>query len=490
MAQTFTGLKLQGEIAKFGQLELSDVTGFAELPDGKIVSGSESGTLILWEGNLVKAHLVLDQSLKTPLHHGMIEVVYLDPEHHEYFITAGGDGYIKWWKFHDIDNAEADEILEVVIAPYKEKLIRDESNGGEPAYIVNMIRGRDHWLITDGKGKIWKMMMDEQMTVSEITDFHSGGVRDLAVTNVFNSTLTIGEDGQVKLWDFVKDKKFYARRFIGQGTCCDLMTQSDLNHGRIVAVGFDNGIVRILLMGLSDFIILRAFKAHDTPVIKLKYTPDTTMLATASLDGDIFFFTLAGNGNLQTYEPLCMVQVPCGQDEEGNPVKTQINDMCWDSESQHLLVVCSNGYAYRYQKPQAKDVDNTETFLANLPCKIWKIKMMEFQMKKNQKKDEEEEEKKRRMRLRGELPKEEDEPEEDWEPESILACNFTNDKTGYFIITSQGLFQGYLYICDFNQPRPYLCIEIAKNTLCRQINFSPSGELLLLGFDNGEIQIR
>lgn len=113
MAQTFTGLKLQGEIGKFGQLDLSDVSGFAELPDGKVVSGSESGTLILWEGNLVKAHLVLDQNEKTPLHNGMIEVVYLDPHEHEFFITAGGDGKIKWWKFQDIDNAEADETLEV-----------------------------------------------------------------------------------------------------------------------------------------------------------------------------------------------------------------------------------------------------------------------------------------------------------------------------------------------------------------------------------------
>lgn len=42
----------------------------------------------------------------------MIEVVYLDEDH---FITAGGDGYIKWWKFSDIDNAEADETIEVVI---------------------------------------------------------------------------------------------------------------------------------------------------------------------------------------------------------------------------------------------------------------------------------------------------------------------------------------------------------------------------------------
>ena len=40
-------------------------------------------------------------------------------------------------------------------------------------------------------------------------------------------------------------------------------------------------------------------------------------------------------------------------------------------------------------------------------------------MQKNQKKDEAEEEKKRRMRLRGELPPEEDEPEEDWDPECI-----------------------------------------------------------------------
>ncbi len=80
--------------------------------------------------------------------------------------------------------------------------------------------------------------------------------------------------------------------------------------------------------------------------------------------------------------------------------------------------------------------------------------MMEFQMKKNQKKDPEEEEKKKRMRLRGELPKEEDEPEENWDPEPILACLYTQDGSGRFIITSQGLFSGYYYICDFNNLRP------------------------------------
>jgi hypothetical protein len=100
--------------------------------------------------------------------------------------------------------------------------------------------------------------------------------------------------------------------------------------------------------------------------------------------------------------------------------------------------------------------------VANLPYREWLIKMMEFQMKKNQKKDPEEEEKKKRMRLRGELPKEEDEPEENWDPEPILSCLYTTDGTGRFIITSQGLFSGFYYICDFNSLRPLQAIAIPK----------------------------
>lgn len=57
MADTFTGLKLQGEIGKFGKSELSDIVGYVELPDGKVLSGSESGILLLWDGNIVKCEI-------------------------------------------------------------------------------------------------------------------------------------------------------------------------------------------------------------------------------------------------------------------------------------------------------------------------------------------------------------------------------------------------------------------------------------------------
>ena len=54
MAQTFTGLKLQGDIGKFGAVELSDVAAYAELPGGKVLSGSEDGNLLLWEEQFIK----------------------------------------------------------------------------------------------------------------------------------------------------------------------------------------------------------------------------------------------------------------------------------------------------------------------------------------------------------------------------------------------------------------------------------------------------
>jgi hypothetical protein len=46
---------LQGALGRFGAVELSDVAAFVELPDGKVLSGSETGDLLLWEGGLIKA---------------------------------------------------------------------------------------------------------------------------------------------------------------------------------------------------------------------------------------------------------------------------------------------------------------------------------------------------------------------------------------------------------------------------------------------------
>jgi hypothetical protein len=82
--------------------------------------------MIVWEGQFVKAHLLLDVEENKPLHKGMIEVMIADGE---FYITAGHDGYIKWWRITDIDTAEADEGLDFAIKPIKEVLIADDEEG-------------------------------------------------------------------------------------------------------------------------------------------------------------------------------------------------------------------------------------------------------------------------------------------------------------------------------------------------------------------------
>lgn len=36
MAHSFTGLKLQGQLGRFGRTALTDIEGYVELPDGKV----------------------------------------------------------------------------------------------------------------------------------------------------------------------------------------------------------------------------------------------------------------------------------------------------------------------------------------------------------------------------------------------------------------------------------------------------------------------
>ena len=267
MAQTFTGLKLQGDGGKFGQIDLSDVSSFYELPDGKMLSGTEQGTLILWEGVLVKAHLVLEKETKAPVHKGMIEVILYEDKH---FITAGADGYIKWWPLADIDGAEGDDCQEVAIRPTKEVSISTPE--GEFAHIIHMIKGKGMWLIQDAKGRLWQLdAKDYQATV--IREFQSGAITDIALSDTFNMAITTGEDGLVKVWDYLREKPLYQVKYEGRAECIDILRRSDVNKGRICVVGYSTGVVRVLGLGETKLEMANVFKAHDTAVVKVKYCP-------------------------------------------------------------------------------------------------------------------------------------------------------------------------------------------------------------------------
>lgn len=90
MARTFTGLKLQGQLGKFGKKEISDIDGYVELPDGKVLSGSEWGNMLLWDGGLIKVEIC--RKNKKPCHVGPIQQILMDEGE---LMTIGVDGFVR-----------------------------------------------------------------------------------------------------------------------------------------------------------------------------------------------------------------------------------------------------------------------------------------------------------------------------------------------------------------------------------------------------------
>ncbi|VEL34578.1 unnamed protein product [Protopolystoma xenopodis] len=104
MADTFTGLKLQGNLGKFGKIELSDIEGFVILPDGKVLSGCEWGNMLVWEGDLIKVQIA--RKGHRPCHQREIMQIIMDEGE---LMTIGRDGWIRTWDFETIDTAECTE---------------------------------------------------------------------------------------------------------------------------------------------------------------------------------------------------------------------------------------------------------------------------------------------------------------------------------------------------------------------------------------------
>jgi WD40 repeat protein len=72
------------------------------------------------------------------------------------------------------------------------------------------------------------------------------------------------------------------------------LPHTDVNKGRVFAAGFDNGIVRFLSIHTEGLDIMKSFKAHEDPILGIKFSKDLKCLVTASETGDVFFFEMDG----------------------------------------------------------------------------------------------------------------------------------------------------------------------------------------------------
>ncbi|GBG93046.1 hypothetical protein CBR_g58401 [Chara braunii] len=344
MALTFTGLKLQGEIGKFGQTPLSDVAGYAELPDGKVLSGTESGSLLMWDGGLIKCEIRKPEGV--PCHQGMIEEVFLDRDMGQ-IVTAGVDGYVKFWSFEAIDAADTiDEKSTVEIEPVEEICI------GAGVRIKSLLREPDHWLIQDEGGSLLRVQLPTYRPI-KLLDFHMGSISAIDCSPISHHAVTGGSDGTIRLFDYRRKTHLHSRRFNAAVTTLSWLPKHVESSGRTVISGFADGVVRVLSCSATSWDLRHVLKPHKAAVNAIAVTHDGQVVASASADATVFFFD-----QVTTFGPIGFVELTAVP-----------SCMSWSEDGSRLLFGCVDGSVFEMSRPNAL-VDTTKTFRLDITTRV------------------------------------------------------------------------------------------------------------------------
>ncbi|XP_075857541.1 cilia- and flagella-associated protein 44 isoform X2 [Microcebus murinus] len=527
MAFTFTGLKLQGSLGRFGKTATSDIEGYMELPDGKVLSGSEWGNMLLWEGGLIKVELC--RIGNKSCHHGPINQIMLDEGE---VITVGSDGCVRIWDFETIDTADiVDETGLLQIEPINE--LQVDKNVKLFSMVKMNETGSNLWLAQDANGAIWKL----DLSFSNITQdpeclfsFHSGAIQDLTVSPITYLMATTALDCSVRIYDFASKIPLAQMKFKQGGTALAWVPQMVSYTGAQISVGFEDGVVRILEIydpkGLTifagrkkildaDLQLKHVFKPHTSTVTALAYEHDGEILATGSKDRTVFFFEVE-----RDYKPIGYINTP-------GPVR----QLTWSSISHPettLLIICENGYVLEAPLPTIKEEDDNKIVSYEIKDMCIKcfhfssiksniLRLIEIEKREQRKKLKEKEREERRRKLAEDEGEEEEkelqeeaEVEEEEEPlppifipptPSPILCGFYSEP-GKFWVSLGGYDSGFLYHCAFppydknsnfkeqkDEPFDFRFLEDTENNPVQTITFSVNQTMMFCGMKNGAIRV-
>ncbi|KAK7499820.1 hypothetical protein BaRGS_00008911 [Batillaria attramentaria] len=506
MADTFTGLKLQGELGRFGRTEISDIEGYVELPDGKVLSGCEWGNLLLWDGGLIKVEVT--RKGRKSCHNGSIMQILLDEGE---LMTVGVDGYIRVWDFETIDTADqTDESGLFEMEPMNELRV------GPDVELYSIVKSVDEeneptiWYAQDAKGGIWRLDLSFSHTSQapeKLMTYHAGPIMGCVTSPVTHLAASIGVDNSVRVFDYGQQKQLAEVHFNVGGTSILWAPQIVDSKGSTVVAGFEDGVVRILTVTKTsedsrrrnksecEVALKQAFKPHGKAVTALAYDGKGQILATGGQDGTVFFINVG-----DPYDPIGFYPVP-------GPV----TQLVWTPEKynkQALLVVCEGGVIVELGVPEVDKLDTSHTFhIPELPTKEYKFKSIKSRLRH-------EEELERKLERPKTAATEEWKPFIPPEPSPILHAFYDTTEEGSFWLSMGEFDAGYLYKCKFSTDtekekmlpdvvdEPVLAVPVVDSkdmAMILSVTFphlsccvtnSVSGGQALFGMEDGSIRVQ
>ncbi|EPZ33083.1 PAS domain-containing protein [Rozella allomycis CSF55] len=427
MAHTFTGLKLQGQLGKFGLYELSDIYCFAEMPDGKIISGNEAGNLLIWEGGFVKCEVTMKN--KKPMHQGAIRVCIVQENE---VMTAGDDGMVRTWDLETIDGAETvDAGGNFEMEPNEEFTIFKDAK-------VNLFSSYNRF---------------KKRIVDKVFSFHSGVVNAIDAAPIKHECVSIGKDGTLRLYDYIDHIMLQRIKFSSSGTFACYA-----NKVISLVSGFEDGIIRVVKVLGEGIKTSSIMKPHTTAVKQMALNSEGTFLCSLSSDNEIFFFQVH-----ETLNPIGFLSL-----------KRQVYSVSWSVDVPNHLYVLLDNEVHMYTFPRIENIDNKLSFEFQLIPKKYNLDWMAARHKIEPPKETEGEQEENKMKK---IP----------DPVTftpVSFCCLPNDKLLVAINLSNGLFE--VLECQWKVAGNGKSIQLCQGVLT-MMKISNSFKYLTFGMVDGTV---
>ncbi|XP_059901755.1 LOW QUALITY PROTEIN: cilia- and flagella-associated protein 44 [Gadus macrocephalus] len=519
MASTFTGLKLQGLLGMFGKTSLTDIECYVELPDGKVVSGSKWGNMLVWDGGLIKVEVC--RKNKKTCHAGTIQQFSLDKGE---LMSIGADGAIRTWDFEILNTANASNDSGLFeMEPMNE--LRMGGNASLCSLVKSSVPESSIWFAQDSNGGVWRLDLSFSNISEEPTCLftcHAGVIQGMDVSRASHLMATTALDCSVKVFDFLSKTELTCSQFKQGGTALIWAPSLVNEKGGLLVTGFQDGVVRLLELldpqgaralagsGDAELRLKQALKPHNAPVTAIAYERNGEVLATGSAEGTVFFFAVG-----EEYKPIGLINVP-------GPVQGLEWSPYSDCKST-LLVFCRSGHVVEVQPPEPVDQNTAKTYrLSGLPTRTFHFRSIRSRIKREEEvarrrvikeaRRIKSEERRRKAKEQGLEPTEEELQEEEDdegdlpsifipEPPSPLFCGFRSEP-GMFWLSMGGYDSGFLYHCRFSEedqdrdpkgepqdePFAFLAVHNADGDPIHTVSFSEDQQLMLCGMHSGVLR--
>ncbi|KAF5282186.1 hypothetical protein FQR65_LT02883 [Abscondita terminalis] len=303
ISQTFTGLKVQGQEGKFDQTNTSSILCTYHMPDDTILSGSEWGNILVWKDSYI--NFEIERKMKKYCHDAPITQFFFEDDE---LWTVSMDGHIKLWYYNKINSTKLDHDHRFVsVEP-----IYKFSMPGIMFFGIHKEPISNFHFAQDGNGGLWQIYLDmkeDEREPVQLYKCHGGAVVDIITWG--NYLLSLGVDGRLQLYNYVKREFSYSYQFPAKG-CCLLWLSVQPSGNQFIA-GFDDGNLRVVVIELETEMVctsIQILKSHTLALTKIALNEDSKVLVSASEDFTIFVYLLnCSESDYATVIPIGYVQL-------------------------------------------------------------------------------------------------------------------------------------------------------------------------------------